>query len=142
METLLGNSFVTIGSAIAVTILAVYTFLSPKLKGRREDYDKVGNEFIELLKKAKEELLLENSKLRSEFDNLVARFELVNKDHQLLKEIFQGRDKDTVMFREKGLEAFEQAKHTNDFIVKTHAKILETNMLLNKLLKQNGQTVV
>ena len=133
LNGLVGKGWFGIISFAGLVVWSLYYFLSPKFKQRHTEYDEAGTGLIALLQKTKEELLEENTKLRKEFNILRADFETMNKEHKLLKEIMQGRDPDSVKFREQGIVAFEQAKHTNDLTVKTHAKVMVVESLVKKV---------
>ena len=124
MEEFLNSKWFGIVSLVGLIALGIYHFLDPKVKARHSEYDQAGDGLIKLLKDTKDELSEENRKLKADFELLRERFTKVEDDNHAMKLIFQGRDQDTIKFRDKGFEAFETVKYTNDLISKTHAKVM------------------
>jgi len=126
-------NWISISSLIAVVAFTVYQVFTKKVKERQNDYDKVGDGLIQRLELMVNTLTAENEKFRKEFALLQEKFAVLQKEHEVIKEILQGRDKDTVKFRDEGMKAFEVVKHVNDLTVKTHAKTLEIISLLKPI---------
>lgn len=132
LDTFLTSPIVSLSSLVAVIILVVYNFLSPKLKARHVEYDDAGTGLIKLLKETKDELAAENAKMRKDFEILRAEFDILSKEHKLFKDIFQGRDADTIKSREKMNKAADIIESMNDILVKTYAKIMSVESLVKK----------
>ena len=135
MDNLLGNPVSTIAFLAAAIIFAYLYFFKPKLKDRDTEYHQAGDGLIKILQETVTVLEENMNKNKSDFEDRMSkkdielkefqeRLQIIEEEHELLKNIFQGRDKDSVKEREANFETNGIVKNMNDMLVKTHAKTL------------------
>jgi len=113
--------------------LYIYELFDKRKRKRDQDFHNSSNDFIELLKNTKEELLRENADLRSKMEVLIERNETLENKYNSLVEIVKGTDETTKVFRTSALEAIELSKQTHDLLVVTHSYAIKIDHNAKKI---------
>ena len=141
MESLLSNPLFGAISSLGLVAFGVYTIFDKKYRTRHTEYDQAGDGLIKLLKETKDEIFEEYQKFKREasanedrmkiqIDRLHVELERISEEHEKMMKIFQGRDADTVKFREEGFKSFETVKEVHDKTHKTLAKIMNIEKII------------
>lgn len=100
--------WILIAGILATGIIAGFGVFDARARARRKDENEIEDRVIKLLKEQNDELTkkIENYELKfTQIDTKVRRIEAQN---QLMKEILQGSDKDSMEYRKRGTKAMEQ----------------------------------
>lgn len=144
-ESLINNPILGI-ALIAATAFLIYIFyLKPRFSKTVQTNDdanhKASNGLISILQNTVDVLEERMTKKDGEIKEMSERLKILEKEHDVLKDIFKERDPESTKFREKGFEAFEKLSFINDNIVHTNTKLISVENTVNKIRNKIAPTL-
>lgn len=128
-------NWVTIIGLIATGLVAGFGVFDARIRTRRKDENDIEDRVITLLKEQNTQLTVKINDYEQKFTSLNEKVAKVEAQNQLMKEILQGVDKESVDYKQQGRQAMETIQQLAEVAAsngKKTDKVMEAVQATNK----------
>jgi len=134
MENFNLAQFLTLLGVIVGGLFAAFSLMDKGIKDRGKVKDDLDDKIRKLLQEENKELSDKVDSLSDKVADLTDKQNKAETENNLLKEVFQGRDKDAMAYRSEGREAMKLVKEITQVSINNGKK---TDAILDGMAKQN-----